>query len=121
MGLCLSLCPKPPRPNVETRALPLELNADADSSSDPSLKVKSSSQRDSTPLLNGPTLLAFRNLSLDSSSDSIDLEKDQLDAMIKAAAATPTDGSAEPRERTFKDVRPDLDLGNLPSSDSEGA
>jgi hypothetical protein len=120
MGLCLSLCPKARRPTIESRISTLEVHAKTDSSSDSGLKAVGSGQRDSTPLLEGKTLLSFHNLTLGSSSDSADLEKDELAAMLKAASAQ-ADGAEAPRPvpagRTFEDVRPDLNIGEL-SSDS---
>jgi hypothetical protein len=82
MGLCLSLCPKQQQPNLESRISALEINSKTDSSSDSSLKAQGSGQRDSTPLLEGPTLLSFRNLSFDSSSHSVDLEKGRFQGRI---------------------------------------
>jgi hypothetical protein len=80
------------------------------------LKAKASGGKDSAPLLDGKNLLAFPNLSLSSTSSSVDIELDELGKMIK-----PTDPKVEPtasgRDRTFKDVRPDLDLDAIPSSD----
>jgi hypothetical protein len=123
MGLCLSLCPKATRPTIESRISALEVNAKTDSSSDPGLKAVGSGQRDSTPLLDGKTLLSFHNLTLGSSSDSADLEKDELAAMLKAASAPPD--AAEPQRpapagRTFEEVRPDLNIRDL-SSGSDSA
>jgi hypothetical protein len=123
MGVCISLCPRTRQPNLEPHIAGLEISDKTDSSSDSSLKAKGSGRRDSTPLLDGPTLLSFRDLSPDSSSDSVDLEKDQLGALLKAAASSPdasTPPAAAPTQRTFKDVRPDLSIQDLPSSDSEG-
>jgi hypothetical protein len=52
------------------------------------------------------------NLSFDSSPDSIDHQKDQSDAMIKAAAATPTDGSGRINpEITFHETIETLPTG----------
>jgi hypothetical protein len=121
MGVCFSLCLKSRAPNVESRIAALEINDKTDSSSDNALKAKASGRRDSTPLLDGPSLLSMRKLTGESSSDSLDQEKDQLGALLKAAAA-PKDSQqtvAAPAERTFKDVRADLSLQDLRTSDSD--
>jgi hypothetical protein len=123
MAVCFSLCPKERPPNLKSRILTLEIRDKTDSSSDSALKAKGDEHRDSTPVLDGPTLLSFRNLSLDSSSDSAGVEKEQLGALLKAAAASPADEEKvkpiAPQERTFRDVRPDLNLKDLHSSDSD--
>jgi hypothetical protein len=116
MGVCLSLCPTDRPRSPESRIPALEIDGKTDSSSGGSAKGNAS-KRDSAPLLEGRTLLSFHNLSLDSSSDSVDLEKDRLAALLQAAAppAEPAPGG-----RTFQEVRPDLELKDLPSSDSGG-
>jgi hypothetical protein len=90
----------------------------SESSSDSSLKAKATGGKDSTPLLNGRNLVAFPNLSLSSTSSSVDLELDELGKMIK-----PTDLRVEAppggRDRTFEDVRPDLNLNDIASDDSD--
>jgi hypothetical protein len=123
MGICPSLCPKTRPPTIESRISALEVHAKTDSSSDSGLKAVGSGQRDSTPLLDGKTLLSFHNLTLGSSSDSADPEKDELAALLKAATtATDVTESARPAPvgRTFEDVRPDLNIRDL-SSGSDSA
>ena len=57
----------------------------SDQSSDNSLKGNiSNSKKDVTPLLEGPTLLAFRNLNL-SSSSSTDLEINKINDFFKSS------------------------------------
>jgi hypothetical protein len=57
------------------------------------------------------------------SSDSAEIEEEQLGALLKAAAASPEEeGKVKPlvlHERAFRDVRPDFNLKDLHSSESD--
>jgi hypothetical protein len=130
MGFCLSLCRRDnERPNPENRFPILEICQKSDSGSDPALKAKASApsgNRDAVPLLDGPTLLSFRQMQL-SSDSSADEERERIAKLL-----LPTEGSdgAEPSSlkpkgqidsssRTFPNVPADYNA-NADSSDEAG-
>jgi hypothetical protein len=119
MGVCVSLCPKDDRTNLDHRLSALEIHEKSDTSSDEALKAKGTAERDKAPLLDGPTL-GFHNLSLSESDGSLDDqindETAQVGALLKSRAAAPKEA---PSGRTFPKVQPDLNIKDLPSSDSE--
>lgn len=88
---CFSSCSKHSDdfPNVDKRFQGIEINDKSDSSSDNTLKADiDKPHRDVTPLLEGETLLAFKNLNL-SSSSSIDLELNQIGNILKSQDENP--------------------------------
>ncbi|KAK8882528.1 hypothetical protein M9Y10_045170 [Tritrichomonas musculus] len=82
---CFSSCNKHSDfPDLDKRFSGIEINDKSDSSSDSTLKADiDKPSKDVTPLLEGNTLLAFKNLNL-SSSSSIDLELNQIENMLKS-------------------------------------
>jgi hypothetical protein len=127
MGLCLSLCRRDSdRPNPESRFPILEIAQKSDSGSDSALKPKSSAptgNRDSVPLLDGPTLLSFsqRQLSSDSSGDE---ERARIAKLLQPPEELEGEepplklkGQSDTSNRTFPNVPVDYNGG---SSDGEG-
>jgi hypothetical protein len=89
----------------------------SNSGPDGTLKPGGPAKRDRRPLLDGPTL-AFHNLRLSESSGSADDQKNELDALVKAAAASPSGAPKEPADgRTFPDVAPEFNIDDIRSSD----
>lgn len=121
MGCCQSLCGPKEYADVEGRFPVIEICDNSDSGSDNELKAKGTPSKDVTPLLEGPTLLAFHNLNISSTSSSVDLEMDQIESILKVAADKGEEDAPEPEvdDRTFEDVRADLDLNEFNSSDAE--
>lgn len=121
MGCCSSLCGPKEYADVEGRFPVIEI-CESDSGSDNELKAKGTS-KDVTPLLEGPSLLAFHNLNLSSTSSSVDLEMDQIESILKVSEqksdTSLSEGQPEDNNKTFEDVRPDLDLNEFNSSDAE--
>jgi hypothetical protein len=116
MGICTSLCSRG-SPAADESRLAADLAVRSDSSSDSSLKAKATGSRKAAPPLTGPSG-GFPNLSLSSTSSSVDLEIDELAQMMKPPSAKPEERQEPVKiDRTFKDVNPDLDLNNIPSSD----
>jgi hypothetical protein len=108
MGLCASFCGKSESAKDK-----------AGSALEGSITAASSHGRDSSPLLNGPTLLAFSNLRLpDSSSSSVEVDLTELDQMLQQV---PGPGSKPKKEvdGTFREVNPDLKLAEIASADSQ--
>lgn len=121
MGCCQSLCGQKEYADVEGRFPVIEICDNSDSGSDNELKAKGTPSKDVTPLLEGPTLLAFHNLNISSTSSSVDLEMDQIESILKISEEKDEDDAPEPEpeadNRTFEDVRADLDLNEFNSSD----
>jgi hypothetical protein len=130
MGFCLSLCRRDnERPDPENRFPILEIRQKSDSDSDPALKAKASApsgSRDVVPLLDGPTLLSFRQMQL-SSDSSADEERERIAKLLH-----PTEGSdgvdpstlkpkrqIDSSSRTFPNVPADYNA-NADSSDEAG-
>lgn len=98
---CFASCFHQDVPNIEERFPKLEIAEGSDPSSDDELKARADMvsdnklsnllksnkgkdpKKESVPLLEGPSLLAFQNLNLSNSSSSIDTEVDQLDTILK--------------------------------------
>jgi hypothetical protein len=128
MGLCLSLCRRgSDRPNPENRFPILEISQKSDSGSDPALKAKAAAQagtRDAVPLLDGPTLLSFRQMHL-SSDSSADEERDRIAKLLQPTEGS--DGAEMPApkpqlnssSRTFPNVPADYNA-SADSSDEAG-
>lgn len=117
MGCLASCCQHLNVPNVEKRFHIIDITDMSDQSSDNSLKGNiSNSKKDVTPLLEGPTLLAFRNLNL-SSSSSTDLEINKINDFFKSPEDTdaqlenskPSGTKDGASDRTF------MGAANLPS------
>ena len=133
---CFASCFHHEVPNIEERFPKLEIAEGPDSSSDDSLKARAEMasdnkltnllnskskdpKKESVPLLEGPSLLAFQNLNLSNSSSSIDMEVDQLDNILKKNLEN--EKKDLPKEenddtnKTFEDVK--IDLNDIHPSD----
>lgn len=108
MGCFSSCCNKHSDfPNIEKRFQGIEINDKSDTSSDNTLKADiDKPHRDVTPLLEGETLLAFKNLNL-SSSSSIDLELNQIGNILK-----PQEEDTKEKETPQKENATDDDQKN---------
>lgn len=98
MGCCQSFFGSGGVPHGSEGFPIVEIRQDSDDSSDEILKAKGG--KDVMPLLEGPTLLAFKNLKLSGSSSSVDIEMDQIGELLKS---TDKD-EASSDDGTFKDV-----------------
>jgi len=91
-------------PDVEGRFPTIEIRDGPDEGSDSSLKAKGdAAQKDVTPLLEGRTLLAFRDLG--ESSSSVNLEMDEIGKLLKGGDQSPGSDGAGELDETFKDVK----------------
>lgn len=120
MGCVASLCHREEIPDVDGR-FPVIQICDNDSDSDDELKAKgkSGASRDVTPLLEGPTLLAFNSLNITSSS-SDDQEIGQIGQLLKPTEKEPASEEENPVDAgTFKDVNPNIHIKDISSSDDE--
>lgn len=135
---CFASCFHHDVPNIEERFPKIDIVEGSDAESDSSLKARADMagdnkltnilkstkgndpKKESTPLLEGPSLLAFQNLNLSNSSSSIDMEVDELDNILKKnleqekKEAPKEEDNDEPKE-TFADVK--IDLKDIHSSD----
>lgn len=133
---CFASCFHQDVPNIEDRFPKLEIAEGSDSDSDSSLKARADMategkltnllnskekdpKKESVPLLEGPSLLAFQNLNLSNSSSSIDMEMDQLDNILKKNLENekkemPKEENKE-TSKTFESVK--IDLNDIHSSD----
>ncbi|KAK8883417.1 hypothetical protein M9Y10_046067 [Tritrichomonas musculus] len=133
---CFASCFHQDVPNIEDRFPKLEIAEGSDSDSDSSLKARADMategkltnllnskekdpKKESVPLLEGPSLLAFQNLNLSNSSSSIDMEMDQLDNILKKNLENekkemPKEENEE-TSKTFESVK--IDLNDIHSSD----
>lgn len=133
---CFASCFHQDVPNIEDRFPKLEIAEGSDSDSDSSLKARADMategkltnllnskekdpKKESVPLLDGPSLLAFQNLNLSNSSSSIDMEMDQLDNILKKNLENekkemPKEENEE-TSKTFESVK--IDLNDIHSSD----
>ena len=133
---CFASCFHQDVPNIEDRFPKLEIAEGSDSDSASSLKARADMategkltnllnskekdpKKESVPLLEGPSLLAFQNLNLSNSSSSIDMEMDQLDNILKKNLENekkemPKEENEE-TSKTFESVK--IDLNDIHSSD----
>lgn len=115
MGACLSLFASSTADDCA-----IQICDKSDSGSDKELKAAGrSDKRDSTPLLEGSTLLAFKNLDLSSNSSCVDAEISHIGRLLEAAEQEKEDdedGDEDGDGTTFKDANPDV---HLHSSDAE--
>lgn len=135
---CFASCFRQDVPNIEERFPKIEIAEGSDSSSDSSLKARADMagenkltnilkskiandpKKESVPLLEAPSLLAFQNLNLSNSSSSIDMEVDELDNILKKnleqeKKEAPKEEDNEETKETFADVK--IDLNDIHSSD----
>jgi hypothetical protein len=121
MGGCLSqllsLCQNERDKSLQNQISAIEVTEKSNPVTDATLKSGAPNKRDRRPLLEGPTL-AFHNLRLNESSDSVDDQKNELDALVKAAAAAPKPPPTDSTDsRTFPDVAPGFNIDDIRSSD----
>jgi hypothetical protein len=100
----------------------MSIYAKSDSGSDEGLKSKAVVARDATPLLDGQTLLAFRNMQL-TSSESLDEELKDAAKLVSPETAEPAEQSkpkkpSAPISKTFENVPADFNM-NAPSGSDE--
>jgi hypothetical protein len=101
----------------------MAIYAKSDSGSDEGLKSKAAGARDVTPLLDGQTLLAFRNMQL-TSSESLDEELKNAANLIAPEGTAPAEQQrpkkpSAPISNTFENVPADFNMNAHSDSDGE--